>query len=273
MPPEAPTTIIPGVTILNIVAGGGPAFLPEQHCNSCHFFSVNPGVPFFQDLHVRLRLTKTVAGGGGSIRHTNCIWHWAARRASLPRRRPPLPMHFPEEVQAPPDDPGVQLGCDAGDRDDASSTASVSCRSSKARDWFNNVPLAKDGSTDMSCKGCGACASPTTLWVQYDPVYDDGSANVIVAKKPKGCVCRLCLTTFKASGWDATYGTIGQYFTYACTPAGRATHQEFLTKRKALKAKVADAGHFIRGDEVQKAIGRSQLELKKPGKRNRQERS
>ena len=98
--------------------------------------------------------------------------------------------------------------------------------------------------------------------MQYDPVYGDGSAHVIVAKKPKDRVCGLCVTTCTSSGWDATYGAVGQYFEYFCTPAGRATHQGVLAKHKALKSKVAEVGHFIRGDEVMKAIGRTQLELK-----------
>ena len=84
-----------------------------------------------------------------------------------------------------------------------------------------------------------------------------------MGKKPKGRVCSVCLSTFRALGWDAVHVTIGQYFKFAATPAGRAKHQEFLQKRKILRDKVDVSGHHLRGDHGKKVIGTTELELVK----------
>ena len=124
------------------------------------------------------------------------------------------------------------------------------------------APLVEDEALLPPCKGCGQKASDTNQWVQYDPVFDDGNTKVVVAKKPKGRVCRICLSTYHAAGWEATYGHIGAYFRYANTPQGRAKHQEFLHKRKLMAGKVEDAGYFPRGS-VARAVGQAELVLKK----------
>ena len=152
-----------------------------------------------------------------------------------------------------------------GDRDDVASQGSArSTLSSKARLKMQILaaPLVEEEALLPPCKGCGQAASDTNQWVQYDPVFDDGNTKVVVAKKPKGRVCRLCLTTYSAAGWDATYGPIGNYFRFANTPPGRAKHQEFLHKRKVMAGKVEAEGHFPRGEGAKK-VGRAELLLKK----------
>ena len=97
-------------------------------------------------------------------------------------------------------------------------------------------------------------------WVQYEPVFDEGDA--LVGKKPKGRVCRICLSTYKATGWDSVHGSINDYIKWAHTASGRAKHTEFLAKRKQMKSLHTSTGSFPRGDTA-KAIGVTQLKIMK----------
>ena len=153
-------------------------------------------------------------------------------------------------------------GRGGGDWDDAASHSSATSCKTHLKQFLLTAPLVEAEAALAPCKGCGRKASATVPWVQYEPVFDEGSERALVGKKPKGRVCRICLTTYKASGWDATYGPIGNYFKIAATPAGRAKHQEFLHKVNVMAAKVDDEGHFLRGSAA-KEIGRTELTLKK----------
>ena len=175
-------------------------------------------------------------------------------------------MLFPAEP-APPKALGSG-NCDSddgepggGDWDDASSLSSARSNKTHLKQLMLTAPVV-DAEALAPCKGCGRRASATVPWIQYDPVFDEGPERVLVGKKPKGRVCRLCLTTYKASGWDATYGPIGNYFKVAATPAGRAKHQEFLHKCKVMATKVDEEGHYLRGSAA-KEIGQTQLTLTK----------
>ena len=148
-----------------------------------------------------------------------------------------------------------------GDWDDASSLSSARSNKTHLKQLMLTAPVV-EAEALAPCKGCGRRASATVPWIQYDPVFDEGPERVLVGKKPKGRVCRLCLTTYKASGWDATYGPIGSYFKFAQTPAGRAKHQEFLHKCKVMATKVDEEGHYLRGSAA-KEIGQTQLTLMK----------
>ena len=97
-------------------------------------------------------------------------------------------------------------------------------------------------------------------WVQYFPVFDEG--DVLVGKKPRGRVCRICLSTYKAAGWDVVYGPINDYIKWAHTTNGRAKHPEFLAKRKDMKTRYVSTGTFPRGETAQ-AIGQTQLTITK----------
>ena len=138
-------------------------------------------------------------------------------------------MEFPAEP-APPkprcsgdgdSDDGERGG---GDWDDASSQCSARSSKTHLNQLRLTAPGVEAGATFAPCKGCGRKASATVPWVQYDPVFDEGPERALVGKKPRGRVCRLCLTTYKASGWDAAYGPIGNYFKFVASPAGRANH-------------------------------------------------
>ena len=45
-------------------------------------------------------------------------------------------------------------------------------------------------------------------WFSYNKVY---SRNVLIGKKPTGCVCRICGNVYKTGGFSAQYGKIKEY--------------------------------------------------------------
>ena len=115
----------------------------------------------------------------------------------------------------------------------------------------------------MCCRCCGQECSPALQWVYYQPVFDQSSTS-IVGKKPKGRFCRPCQSTFKAAGWDTTYGTLTQHMQFASKPTGRATHVDFISKRQAwVKSHQGEsAGKWLRSS-AKRAIGETELELQK----------
>ena len=140
----------------------------------------------------------------------------------------------------------------------ASSWAGQSENKGNWRKLMSTAPLVDPVGT--TCKCCGQKAGDCVPWVQYEPVFDEGDA--LVGKKPRGRVCRICLSTYKAAGWDAVYGPINDYMKWAHTTNGRAKHPEFLAKRKQMKTRYASTGTFPRGEAAQ-AIGQTELKITK----------
>ena len=140
------------------------------------------------------------------------------------------------------------------DASDAMSTATST--GAKFRDIVHELPLRCGGCV---CKGCGAQASDDELWAQHYPIYD---GSEIIAKQPKGRVCKLCATTFQCSGLDANYRSIGEFFKFGASPAGRATLQDFLKKRKVLQKEGVDSV-TKKAKQISREVGTSELSLQK----------
>ena len=122
-------------------------------------------------------------------------------------------------------------------------------------------------------------------WYEYIPIYGEVDGDdEIVGKRPKGRKCYLCTVTYRTAGWHNNYETISHYFKFACTPAGRSKHQEFLKKRKALAQRLDEetaSGYGLNALKSQltvgerksmrtevRAAGRTELTLnKRPGRR------
>ena len=140
------------------------------------------------------------------------------------------------------------------DASDAMSTATST--GAKFRDIVHELPLRCGGCV---CKGCGAQASDDEPWAQHSPIYD---GSEIIAKAPKGRICKLCITTFQCTGLDANYRSIGEFLKFGASPSGRATLQDFLKKRKVLHKEGVD-NVTKKAKTIAREVGTTELSLQK----------
>ena len=170
----------------------------------------------------------------------------------------PSPLHFGLVGCAIPN--SVQGAESADEEDEALSLCSTSIAGSKRT--IKNAPLClteDDIKQNSSCKGCGSFPSEGVQWFEYIPIYGEiDGENEILGKRPKGRKCYLCTATYRTAGWHHMYDTIGHYFKFACTPAGRSKHQEFLKKRKALAQRLDEetaSGYGVNALKAQLTVG------------------
>ena len=153
-----------------------------------------------------------------------------------------------------------ELEDDDNDNDvnDAMSVATSATMGGKFREIVQDLPFDASGKPCF-CKGCGSQASDEIAWTQYYPVYDGSD---IVAKTPKGRVCKLCTTTFSCTGLDASYRSIGEFLKFGSSPSGRAALQDFLKKRKALQKEGLESV-TKKAKQVSREVGTTELSLQK----------
>ena len=106
-------------------------------------------------------------------------------------------------------------------------------------------PVDVEGCEKLVCRACNASAmvaGPLAElqsqdrfggfhpWASYKRIRDsDGN---VVAKKPKGRLCRICVNVWSLSGWECKHGDMQSYLKTMSTPSGKVEHKEFLHKVK-----------------------------------------